>query len=345
MKNNERTIPAKKIAVFRALKVGDMLCSVPALRALRQNFPHAEITLISLPWAQEFANRFPQYIDSFIAFPGFPGLPEQEFDQEKFDVFLCQLQEKAFDLFIQMHGSGAVSNSILPYITARERAGFYDAIKFKQPSSLFIPYPEDRHEIERLLRLTSLLGCKEKSTDLEFRVLPSDMKRLLELKQSHLFLHPYVVIHPGAISSERYPETEFAHIADYLAELGFDIVLTGTENEKYIVQSVINDMKYPAINLAGKTDLGTLAALLTDAMLLVSNDTGISHLAVATQTPSVVLFSSSDPLRWAPLDTKRHLVLTKEDTKHLEIVKAGVELMLKRYGLGEGVKLNTSSEL
>ena len=65
-------------------------------------------------------------------------------------------------------------------------------------------------------------------------------------------------------------------------------------------------MSGPCVNLGGFTTLGTLAALMEGARLVVCNDTGISHLAAALRTPSVVVFVSSDPRRWAPLDATRH---------------------------------------
>src|ERR1700712_4879515 len=92
----------KKIAVFRALHLGDMLCAIPAIRSLRMAYPDAEITLLGLPWAASFARRFNNYFDRFIRFPGYPGLPEQEFDAEEFFSFLQKIQEEEFDLLLQM---------------------------------------------------------------------------------------------------------------------------------------------------------------------------------------------------------------------------------------------------
>src|SRR3990170_5357714 len=115
----------KKIGIFRALQLGDMLCTIPAIRALRNAYPEAEITLLGLPWAKSLLSRFPNYFDAFMHFPGYPGLPEQKFQAESFAVFLYQVLEKKFDLVLQMQGNGSIVNPMIELFGARYTAGFF----------------------------------------------------------------------------------------------------------------------------------------------------------------------------------------------------------------------------
>src|SRR4051795_13433215 len=118
-------IEVKRILVVRALKLGDLLCTVPALRALRVAHPFAEIRLVGLPWSSEFVQRFDTYLDGLFVLPGFPGFPEAPFDAQAFVRFLAQVHEWAPDLVLQLHGSGGLSNPLAMLLGARSTAGFY----------------------------------------------------------------------------------------------------------------------------------------------------------------------------------------------------------------------------
>jgi ADP-heptose:LPS heptosyltransferase len=307
------TVPAlgglRRIAVFRALQLGDMLCVVPALRALRRAAPQASITLVGLPWAREFADRFRHYLDDFMAFPGFPGLPESVADVAALPGFLIDARERRFDLAIQLHGSGALSNPIVALLGARRQAGFHvDGAWCPDPATC-PAWGEPEHEVLRYLRLMQWLGCSGADATLEFPLDGADRAAVCALEP----LPPdgrYVCIHAGArMPSRRWPAARFGQVADGLAARGWRIVLTGGPDERAIASEVQRHMAAPSLDLSGRTTLGALALLVSRAGLLVSNDTALSHIAAASGTPSVIVCSGADPMRWAPLNRARHRVM------------------------------------
>lgn len=296
----------KKIAVFRALQLGDMLCAIPAIRALRHAYPNAEITLIGLPWAKSFTERFSNYFDSFISFAGYPGLPEQPLNPENITKFLGDVQEYKFDLAIQMQGNGSVINPLVELFGARYTAGFSTEGHYAPDNGLFMPYPDFGSEIERHILLMEFLGIGSQGIELEFPLSENDHKALASL---NLDIKPqkYVCVHPGSRGTWRqWPVQYFAALADYCAEQGYKIVLTGTKEEQHIIADVIKHMRNEAINIAGKTSVGAVAALIKNAAMLISNCTGVSHIAAAFKTPSMVISMDGEPHRWGPLDKRMH---------------------------------------
>jgi ADP-heptose:LPS heptosyltransferase len=307
----------QRIAVVRALPgLGDLLCLVPALRALRAAYPKAEITLIGLPWAERFVSRFSHYLNQWLEFPGYPGIPEVLLSPQKVISFLTNAQSLDFDLALQMHGNGSCTNSFVQLLGAKQNAGFFSSNYYCPDPDYFIPYPEHEPEIWRHLRLMEFLGIPLQGDRLEFPIWDSDWQELEAIATTHnLDFHNYVCVHPGAsVCDRRWSCQNFATVADALAAQGLQIVLTGTAAEAELTQALAHNMQSPAIDLAGKTSLGALAALLKKSRLLICNDTGVSHLAAALQVSSVVLFSNSDPQRWAPLDRQRHRVV--QVTRH-----------------------------
>jgi len=92
------------------------------------------------------------------------------------------------------------------------------------------------------------------------------------------------------------------------------VVLTGTPDETYITDYVAALMKHKPVNLAGKTSLGVVAALIEHAQLLISNCTGVSHITAATRTPSIIISMDGEPHRWGPMNHALHHVF--DWTKH-----------------------------
>ncbi|MEZ2334880.1 glycosyltransferase family 9 protein [Mucilaginibacter sp. RCC_168] len=311
----------KKIIVFRALQLGDMLCHIPAMRALRHAYPNASITLAGLPWAKSFTERFNNYFDDFIWFPGFPGLPEQPVDPVLFASFLNKVQNRHFDLALQMQGNGTIVNAMIALFEAHYTAGFFLPDDYAPNLEYFLAYPDHGSEIERHLLLMDYLGIPSQGTQLEFPITAQDQYDY-ETLQLALAPKQYVCIHPGSRGAWRqWPVEHFAALADYAVECGFKAAITGTREEADIVAAVIGQMREPAINLAGLTNLGAMGILIKNAYALISNCTGVSHMAAAFQTPSIVISMDGEPQRWGPLNKKLHRTINWLESDDFDAVK------------------------
>jgi ADP-heptose:LPS heptosyltransferase len=296
-----------KIAIFRALQLGDMLCAVPAMRALRQAYPKADIALIGLPWAGSFVQRYNKYLNRLIIFPGYPGLPEQPYNEAAWKRFVFQMQAEQFDCILQMQGNGTIVNEMLQQLQAKQLAGFHRP-DCRMDDRWFVEYPEAQHEVMRHLALMEHLGIAGNDVQMEFPVTEEE-ESLLQGVAPFVHNEPYVVVHPGSRSTARqWQPCYFAALADHCAEHGYRVVLTGTPDETYITDYIAGIMQHKPVNLAGKTSLGVVAALIKHANLLIANCTGVSHIAAATKTPSLIISMDGEPHRWAPMNRSLHYV-------------------------------------
>ncbi|HLZ36868.1 MAG TPA: glycosyltransferase family 9 protein [Mycobacteriales bacterium] len=304
----------RSVVVLRALPgLGDLLCAVPALRALRHALPGAHLALLGLPAARAVLAHVGPYVDEVLDAAGWPGLPESPLrDPGETLAGLGAAQRRRFDLALQLHGSGLVTNPLVSLLGAARTAGSYLPGQWCPDPETFVPYPADQPEVRRLLAVVTHLGAPARGEHLEWRVSEADRGEARALLRDALGAPDaaYAVVHPGAsTATRRWPAERFAAVADALAAAGLRVVLTGTEAERPTTARVRSAARTAPRDLAGATSLGALAALVAGARLVVSNDTGAAHLATALRAPSVVVFTGSDPWRWTPSDRGRHHVV------------------------------------
>lgn len=301
----------RRVAVFRALNLGDMLCSMPAFKALRAALPGSHIALIGLPSSAPLVNRHRDCIDEFLPFPGDPALPEQPVQLDAVEEFRRSMAIRCFDVILQMHGSGLHTNRIVRAMPARRWAGFVPEHSMAQPGRL-MPWPDDLPETERYLALLRWLGMPvDVAAKPSFPLMNDDLEEAAALMSEHgLTPARMVVVHPGArLASRRWPIERHAAVAGALAREGWQVAVTGDGSERHLGAELCSLAGAPVADLCGRSSLGGLAALLRQSRLLVCNDTGVSHVAAAVGARSVVIASGSDVRRWAPGDRERHIVL------------------------------------
>lgn len=304
---------ARRIAVFRALQLGDMLCAVPALRALRAAAPRAHITLVGLPWARQFQQRYADLLDDFAVFPGGEAFPEAgPATATATHAFYADMQARRFDVAIALHGSGPQSTDVVRHFGARHVFGFQpEGGKTQHAQTALLPWPTQLPEAQRLLALLTHLGAPAVPPIPDFPLRRDDYAEAITLLRHHaLDRDRLVCVHPGArMPTRRWWPERFAAVADTLVLSGFHVVLTGAPSEAALVDAVLRHMRQRAASVVGETSLGGLAALLRLARLLICNDTGVSHVAAAVRAPSVIIACGSDVARWAPADHSLHRVL------------------------------------
>ncbi len=298
----------RKVVLLRASRIGDFLCATPALRALRAALPEAEVTMITLPLLQELVERSP-YLDRFMAFPGFPGIAEQFFDARSTVHFFQEMQEERFDLAVQMQGSGVYSNPFMLMLGARLTAGF---VRGGDPAGRLdaaLPMSQEVHEIRQMLAMTSFLDAPAQGEETEFPLWPEDHAVAEELLMGAE--RPLIGLHPAARdATRRWALERFAAVGTELRRrYGGTIVILGDCQERDAGEILVQRMDGSCLNLAGKTSLVQLGGVIAKLAVLVTNDTGPAHIAYALGTPTVMIFGSANPKRYAPLKSGPYRIL------------------------------------
>lgn len=299
----DATTPARVAVVRLRTGLGDLMCGVPALRALRSRLPNARVTLVTYPEMADVVARMSSWVDELLAFPGYPGIPERPPHPDAWAAWVAAARERRFDLALQAYGANTAANAVTAALGATRTGGFFVPGAWDADLEVSIPYPQHLHEVDRHLALMTHLGAPPADRgELELPI-RADEERAHTALLARTGLRPggYALVHPGATSaSRRWPAERFAQVGDALAARGLAVAVTGVAGEEALTGAVTAGMRAPGLDLCGATTLGGAAALCRDAALVVANDTGTGHIAAAAGTPSVTVFLSGDPRRFGP---------------------------------------------
>jgi ADP-heptose:LPS heptosyltransferase len=305
----------RKIAVLQAKALGDFIVTLPALQAIKETYPQAELVLLAKPWVKNFLEARPSPVDRVICVPVLPGVRDDvetkgrqapagpDSDSENVRLFCQSMCAEKFDAIIHMQGDGRSVNPFIRRLGARLTAGMRSHAA--ERIDRFIPYVHYQNEVLRNLEIAALIGASSDRLEPRIEVTEADEQEITPMRE--IFDdRPYIVIHPGADDFRRiWPWTRFAEVTRNLLDAGYRVVLTGTPKEKELIAGIREASSRAAIACTS-LGLGGLAALLKNSVLMISNDTGPLHLARAVGVSTVGIFWAPNVLNWGPLNRNRH---------------------------------------
>ncbi len=315
--------PPRRILVVKLFALGDMLNITPALRALHERYPEARIDVLATRGGAVGLQRSPFVDDVFI------------FDKSLFDRvggslsprallaglrFAWDLRRRRYDTLVLLHHLVTAWGTI-KYLTLALWSGATTRVGLDNGRGWFLTHRvRDRgfgaiDERRYWLAVVAALDAPSADDRPHFTVTTADRAAGARVLAAVPGDGPIVAIHPtnGSYAAGRtWPPERFAAVADRLArEWGARIVLVGTETAA--IGRVAALMATLPLDLAGRTDLPTLAGALGHAALLIGNDSSVGHLAAALGVPVLALFGPSNDRAWAPWGTARVVLPANED--------------------------------
>jgi len=305
MPGGRRTGTPERVLVIRLGNIGDIVVALPAFHALRTRFSNAHMTLLTSPTrrgaagAREVLANDDTFDDMIVYYA----------DESQKPAFLrnlkAQIHARQIDTAVLLPNHMASFTSIAKYIGLLASAGVRRIIGHQ----LVTPADYAVRQVDRLITLIHPLDITGVPP------LPWLHAKPEEKAKADQFLgdfsgRPLVAMHCGATRpANRWPAAHFIELGQKLIQSGVDIVLTGTQGEKGLVDSVASALEPHSHNVAGQTTIGDLVAILQACRVLVTNDTGVMHVGYASGTPVIAIFSGRFyPNIWYPYGPNSHVL-------------------------------------
>jgi len=298
------------ILLIQLKRIGDLILTTPAIAALREKFPDGNITLAISGEGKALARAITD-VDRLLVMPrGLTGIKTAAaIASSKFDYCIDFTRNDRSALLVLLSRARKRIVSFRIKMRSKFRTRFYNE---------FVPHRmRDMHTADYHLALLAPLGIENASAPIQLKLPESARLAADELLEAHHIRKQFVIFHPGSARSEKFWNAQrWAEVIDCAAaHHDLDLVLTGGSSplEQTHLDDIKSKVRHPVVDLSGKTDLLTLAALIARARLLITVDSAPMHLAAATRTPQVILFGPTNPFHWRPRESPA-LILQGEST-------------------------------
>lgn len=315
-----------RILIIRLSSIGDVIRTIPAVHALRESYPRANISWVVEEKARDILLDQIE-IDDVIVFQrkrwGRGILNPLTFLRTIREVyqFIKELRDKHFDVAFDFHG--ILKSGLMSYLSGtKERVG-YERGFCKEWNYLFNnrrvnPRSHRISRFERNFALIGFMGVDEVRGGVRIDVSQEDVDYVDQFlgKRDQEVSGLLIAIHPGTSPTtpyKRWPPERYGALADRLVEeLGASILFTWGPGEKPMVDEVRAQMRRDSMVAPETTSLKQLAEIFRRCSLYIGGDTGPMHIASLVETPVVGIFGPTDPIVNAPYEGTPHIMVRKD---------------------------------
>lgn len=306
-KRNIQAAPSRFL-VISTTGIGDTLWGTPAIRALKETYPGCYIGVLTNPSGFQVLKENPNIDDFFIFERGFNGFL-------KLPGLIKSLRQRKFEVAFIFHASDRIIWPICFFTGASEIIGICGQSKdldFILTSA--IDSQKDIHGIETRLKLVQNVGASTIDRAVSIQLTGKDREMAKRfLKKNNINEDSLLIgLHPGAQKPFKcWPSKNFIAVGNILADkLRCKIIVTGDASEKALAQGIASKIK-GATSVAGRFSLRETAAIIEKMDIFITNDTGPMHIAFALKTPTIALFSPTDPKLCGPYNVESATVIAK----------------------------------
>jgi lipopolysaccharide heptosyltransferase II len=305
----------RKVLIIRLDHIGDVLLTTPLISSLKRNYSHLYVAILVGSWAEELVRGNP-FLDEIIVLDvSWFRRGKRRFDLNSLKELVAKvklIRAKGFDLVLEPRCDPL--NILLAYAMDIPHRVSFDVSGVGFLLTKRVRYPEMIHTIHRNLKLLEVIGGKVSKAKPFLPITDGEEEfARLFLKKHRLLGHTLIGFHPGSHPIKRWPIEKFASLGERLAQDDFKVLVFGGKDEIDLARRLYGLMRVKPVLATGELSLKQTATLIKACKILVTNDSGLMHIATAVGTPTVALFGPSgyQRLKFEPYG-KENMVLTKD---------------------------------